>query len=307
MVHGARDVDGGASLELEPVRPVEGEDRAHAADAAVERRPRLPRRDEGQRGDPLLPRREVGERVDGALRAQAHAPEQPRVVGGHVGVGHLLHRRAGGREQRAVVVDEGVVVGRVLRAHPREHRRVAPAERGVPPGALRAVAPEHLPGGGLRAGRPARLEEDRAADAQAIGLERRVAAIDLDAIDEPRGNAGEVGGAGHVVVQGDAREIDGDLRRGRASDGSGRRSPETPRLRDLHAHLPAQDLGHAKPRRRELLAVDDGARDGGILRGARGRPGVAVHFDRGRRRCVVVRAKRRSPRGRGGEPRGPER
>ena len=144
---------------------------------------------ERQRGHALRARGGVGEGVDAHALARLHLPEQPRVVGRDLGVLHVRHGGARGGEQRAVVVHERVVVGRRLGAHAREHRGVAIARRDVAPRAVLAERAERLARAGLGTAGPARLEEDGAADAEAVGLERGVAAVDLDAVDEPEGDA----------------------------------------------------------------------------------------------------------------------
>ena len=127
-----------------------------------------------------------------------------------------------------MVVRERVVVRGPFGAHPGEDRGIAVAYGGVAPRRPRAVAPHHRAGPHLGASRPARLEEDGAADPELLGLERRVPAIELDAVDEPQRDARQVCGAGDVVVEPHAGEVDRELRRGRAPDRRRRRGAGAP-------------------------------------------------------------------------------
>ena len=192
--------------------------------------------------------------------------------------------RVGPTPLRAVVerVREVVLRGRAADGEERAHRAAARRARHVK-GPLREAA-EGDPGVDLRARRQPGLEEDGAPDAEAIGVERCVAAIHLDAIDHVKGHGGEVRGPGEVVVQANAGEIHRSLGAGRAAYRGRGEDPARAGSRHLDAGYARQHLRRRRARTAKLFSGNRGGQRSLVAAPVRRRRRVHRH-----RRVVAAR------------------
>ena len=187
-----------------------------------------------------------------------------------------------GSKSVPVVVGEGVPVGRAVPADaderadaPRVRPLVRPALARAPGAAVVPRAAELR----LLCARSPGLEEDRAARAEAVRLDRRVAAVHLDVVDEPERDERQVGGAADVVVQPHSRQVDGRVGGRRAADGGGRRGAEAAGLGDRDARLAAEDVLGFEAGADETVARDDRAGDAAVPGRDRVAQGVAADVD----------------------------
>jgi hypothetical protein len=250
------------------------------------------RRKKRQARDALLAHDAVQEHVHARAPAEVDVGEPPPL--GRRLVGVLANRGRGhaGLEELSAVVQERVAVGRPVAADAHEgadrplvHALICPAlarsPRAAPVADAAAAAPRH-----------ARLEEDRSARAEAVGLDGSVAAVHLDTIDEPQRHEREVGRAADVVVETDAGEVHRGVGRRGAANGRGGGRAEASRLGDHDARLRAQDVLRLEPRRDETIAWDDGTRDVRVLGRYRVAKGVAYDQDLGGLPVTVRRGRR---------------
>ena len=163
-----------------------------------------------------------------------------------------------------MVVDEGIPIRGVIGADAGQHGHGAGARAGVRPSLAGAPGSSRVADAAYIACGSPRLEEDRAARREAVGVERRVPAIDLDAIDEPERNERQVCGAADVVVEPDASKVHGHvLGRGSADRGGSRRAVPSG-LGHRDARLRAKDVLRLETRFDEAIASHDRARHGGV-------------------------------------------
>src|SRR5690242_11522656 len=109
-----------------------------------------------------------------------HAAYRPSVERSHVRVRSDDAAVVGRVEARSAIVHERIIIGRAIVSEPGEQGSALVSGARETPERLRAETTAQGARAGLRFPRDARLEEHRAADAELVGFERRVRAVDLD-------------------------------------------------------------------------------------------------------------------------------
>jgi len=281
VVRGAPHEKGRARIDHVARLRIERHVHGHGPEPAIGPFAGAPGRKERQARHALLAGDAVREQIDPCPFAEIDAREPPSFEGALIGILTLLGGRGARLEKRAVVVEEWIMIGRVVRAHTDQRMNRSRGERLIRPSFARAPRAAVIADAAcIRAG-PSRLEEDGAAGGEPVGLDGGIAAVDLDAIDEPERHHREIRGARDIVIQARACEIHGRARGCRAAHGGRRRRTEPARLTDDDAGLRAQDILRLEPRSRETIARNHGARDPAVFRRNRITHRIAHHADLG--------------------------